>query len=144
MTDDELRQLSATVQCQQATARFYAALDASDFDSVAAAMLPEGVWYRQGNALKGPTAVRAALANRPQGRTTAHLVQNLVVDLEADNTATVRYMTLVYRCDAPLPVSLPVPLGSPLSIAFNEDRLQRDGSGQWCVLQKRSERKFES
>ena len=143
---DEIRAAALTLACQQAVLRFYAALDASDYPAVAAAMAPEGVWHRQGKALRGPAEVRAALAERPAGRVTAHLVQNLVVDLADERNATARYMSLVYRHDAGAgaPPEGPAPLGAPLSIAAYADRLRRDEGGAWLVVERRSRRVFGS
>ncbi len=138
---DELHRAAAILGCQQAVHRFFAALDASDYDAVAAGMAPDGVWYRQGKELKGPDQVRTALADRPRGRVTAHMVQNLVVELEDQNTASVRYFSLVYRHDGDGSAPGPAPLGQPLSIASNTDRMRRDGD-RWLVVERRSRRVF--
>jgi len=138
---DELREAALILGARQAVARFYAALDRSDFEAVATAMAPDGVWHRQGVELRGPDAVRAAMAERPAGRVTAHLVQNLVVDLHGESEATARYMTLVYRHDGAPGAEGPAPLGAPLSIAAGEDRLRRAG-GAWLVVERRSRRVF--
>ena len=143
---DETRVAALTLACQQAVLRLYAALDASDYAAVAAAIAPEGVWHRQGRALRGPAEVRAALAERPAGRVTAHLVQNLVVDLADERNATARYMSLVYRHDAEAgaPQDGPAPLGAPLSVAAYADRLRREEGGAWLVVERRSRRVFGS
>ncbi|MBV6304869.1 nuclear transport factor 2 family protein [Candidimonas humi] len=137
-----IERLAAIMDCQQAIQRFYLALDSSDFDAVAACMASQGVWHRQGAALCGPAQVRAALAKRPAGRTTAHMVQNLVIDIVDPGLAQARYLTLVYRHDAPAPPSGPVPLGTPLSISIHEERLVRTPAGDWLVQEKQSRRKF--
>lgn len=96
--------------------------------------------------MRGPAEVRAALAERPAGRVTAHLVQNLVVDLADERNATARYMSLVYRHDAEAgaPPGGPAPLGAPLSVAAYADRLRRDEGGAWLVVERRSRRVFGS
>jgi ketosteroid isomerase-like protein len=137
-------ELQAVIGCQQAIHRFYAALDASDMDAVSLAMAEDGVWHRQGQALRGPASVRAALAQRPAGRRTAHLVQNLVVDVIDPGQAQAQFMTLVYRHDADAPVTGAAPLGAPLSISFHRERLVRGDSGVWQFAEKRSERRFAS
>ncbi|MDX3906344.1 MAG: nuclear transport factor 2 family protein [Pigmentiphaga sp.] len=137
----ELERWAAVAGCQQAIHRFYLALDASDFDTVAASMAGHGVWHRQGRALQGPEQVRQALAERPAGRRTAHLVQNLVVDVTAPDRATARYMTLVYRVDG-AEAAGPVALPPPLSISMYEERLCRSAQGDWLVEEKRSRRVF--
>ena len=139
---DALDEFQAVIGCQQAIHRFYAALDASDMDTVSAAMADDGVWVRQGEALRGPAAVRAALARRPAGRRTAHLVQNLVVDVIDPGRAQAQFMTLVYRHDADAPLTGAAPLGAPLSISFHRERLVRGDSGVWQFVEKESERRF--
>jgi ketosteroid isomerase-like protein len=139
---DEIRRAALVTQCAQAVMRFYAALDAGDFAAVAAGMAPDGVWHRQGKALLGPPGVAAALAERPAGRATAHLVQNLVIDLEGEDGATARYMSLVYRNDGHEGKPPPYPLAGPLSIALYADRMRRDAEGDWLVVERRSRRLF--
>jgi ketosteroid isomerase-like protein len=138
----ELEKAAAILGCQQAILRFFLALDGSDFATVAAGMAPDGVWHRQGQALVGPAAVRAALAERPPGRVTAHLVQNLVVDLEGGDAAAARYLSLVYRHDGAAGAAGPAPLDAPLGISLYTDRLCRR-SGDWLVVERRSRRLFE-
>jgi len=140
MTD--LERWAAVAGCQQAIHGFYLALDGGDFDAVAACMADRGIWHRQGRTLQGPAEVRQALSDRPAGRTTAHLVQNLVIDLEAPDRASARYMTLVYRVDAPAVPAGPVPLPPPLSISLHHERLSRSLDGRWLVEEKRGQRRF--
>lgn len=139
---DTLQKLSAMVSCQQAVHSFYLALDASDFEKVCACFAPAGVWHRQGVALHGPHEVADALAKRPLGRTTAHLVQNLVVEFETPVHASVRYMTLVYRVDVDAANAGPAELDLPLSISVNNDRFELTEGGRWLLTEKRSSRKF--
>lgn len=135
---DEVRKAALITLCAQAIARFWAALDASDYETIAKSMAPEGVWHRQGKALQGPDGVRAALVERPAGRVTAHMVQNLVVDLVDENTATARYFSLVYRHDAERAPDGPVPLRDALSISAVSDRLRRGADGEWLVVERSS------
>jgi ketosteroid isomerase-like protein len=127
------------VMCSQAVMRFYGALDAGDIAGVASWMAPEGVWHRQGQVLRGPAEVLAALQQRPAGRVTAHLVNNLVVDLdEAGDTASVRYMLLVFRHDRQQEGTGPVAIaGSLLSITETTDVWRKmPGAGWQAVLKE--------
>ena len=134
---DLVTRTSLTATCQQTVMRFFSALDGGRLDDVANALAEDGVWHRQGAALQGPSAVRAALATRPPGRVTAHLVQNLVVDLESETDALVHYMVLTYRYDAPNGAPGVAPLVAPLSIAAYDDRMRRVGD-RWLVKERRS------
>lgn len=134
---DPILRAALAADCRDAVMRFFNALDAGRLDEVARAMADDGVWHRQGAALKGPDGVAAALAARPAGRVTAHLVQNLVVDLESEREANVRYLVLTYRHDAPGAAAGVAPLDRPLSIAAYEDRMAR-GDAAWLVRERRS------
>jgi hypothetical protein len=134
--------LLAVTACTQAIHRFYVDLDAGNLDAVASAMHPHGVWHRQGKALLGVEGVRDALADRPLGRHTAHLVQNLVVDVQDTESAVATFLTLVYRHEAALPISGPAPLPPPLSISAHTDTLICDPDGIWRFAEKTSERRF--
>lgn len=129
---------TSIVHCSQAIMRFYAALDAGDIEGVAGLMADDGVWHRQGKVLTGPAAVLAALRERPAGRVTAHLVNNLVIDLSADcTTATARYMLLVFRHDREPGERGTAPVeGSLLSITLTTDLWQDRAGLGWRAAHK--------
>lgn len=130
------------VDCQQTVIRFFAALDAGRMDDVAAAFEGDGVWHRQGAQLRGPAGVASALASRPAGRVTAHLVQNFIADFDDERSARVSYVVLTYRHDAPDgKPSAPAPMVAPYSIAAYDDQMRFDGS-RWLVLERRSRNIF--
>ncbi len=164
---DPVLRTRLTLSCHDAVIRFFGALDDGRLDDVAGAIAEDGVWHRQGKALRGPGEVAQALAARPAGRVTAHLVQNLVVDLDDDHNARVRYLVLTYRHDFPdgsghagdtgsagavgaagtagsaggTGAAIPAPLGAPYSIAAYEDRLRASGT-RWLVVERRSRNLF--
>jgi hypothetical protein len=140
---DAPRRALLTLSCNEAIVRSFAALDAGRMDEVARAFASDGVWHRQGAELRGPDGVARALAARPAGRVTAHLVQNLIVDLEDEDHARARYLALTYRHDAPAGASGPAPMGMPYSIAAYDDRLTRSGES-WLVQERRSRTRFGS
>ena len=129
--------------CQEAVIRFFAALDGGRQEEVANAFAEDGIWHRQGAALRGPAGVSKALAARPAGRVTAHLVQNFIADFDDEHNAHLRYVVLTYRHDAPAgaPAAAIAPLGHPYSIAAYEDRL-RCSNDAWLVLERRSRNLF--
>ncbi len=138
---DSVLRTTLTMSCQEAVVRFFAALDGGRLDEVATAMADDGIWHRQGAELRGPDAVSRALAARPAGRVTAHLVQNFLVDLDDEENARVRYLVLTYRHDAPDGVVDVAPLGQPYSIAAYDDRMRRGGA-TWLVQERRSRNIF--
>lgn len=76
---------------------FFSALDQRRHDEVAALMAPDGVWHRQGQALVGPQAVAAALAERDPARETAHIVTNLHAASDQDGRVRVHFYLLAYE-----------------------------------------------
>jgi hypothetical protein len=138
---DAALRTTSILGCQDAVIRFFAALDEGRMDDVAGAMADDGVWHRQGKMLRGPGEVSAALAARPAGRVTAHLVQNVIIDLEDAHTARVRYLVLTYRHDFPDVAAAVAPLSQPYSIAAYDDRMRFDGA-RWRVLERRSRNIF--
>ncbi|MBV7486704.1 nuclear transport factor 2 family protein [Bordetella sp. BOR01] len=56
--------------------KFFYALDVRDHEAAAAMMAPDGIWHRQGVALKGQAAILEALARRPANRRTCHIITN--------------------------------------------------------------------
>ena len=141
MPMDAALRTTLVMSCQEAVIRFFAALDEGRMDDVANAMAGDGIWHRQGKVLKGPAGVSEALAGRPAGRVTAHLVHNFRVDLDDEQSARVRYLVLTYRHDFPGSAAATAPLGLPYSIAEYDDRLLRAGT-TWLVQERRSRNLF--
>lgn len=135
---------ASIVLCSQAVMRFYAALDFGDIEGVSALMAPDGIWHRQGKILKGPADVLAALRERPAGRVTAHLVNNLVIDLAPDGLeATARYMLLVFRHDRSAPSTNPAPIASSLlSITATTDIWRASPDHGWLAVLKQGQAVF--
>lgn len=113
--------------------QFFHGLDARDNEAVAALMARDGVWMRQGTALRGPDAVKAALEKRDPSRHTAHLVSNLWVEHATETTARVRFYMMAFeiRSDAPTP--------QMLGVRDSVDELVLE-DGQWRIARKESRR----
>ena len=77
--------------CTKMTLRFYRYLDTREHDAVAASFAPEGVWHRQGVALKGPAEVLAAMHKRSPQRSTAHVLSNVWAEALDPDHARVHY-----------------------------------------------------
>lgn len=72
------------------------ALDERDYATLATAFAADGVWERGGECLVGPGAVCEAMSKRPADLETQHLPFNMVVDMDGDDSATVRYTIAAY------------------------------------------------
>lgn len=85
---------------------FFAALDRRSHAEVAAWIAPEGTWHRQGRALTGPEAVRAALDARPAGRSTCHVITNVRMRRRDGQRVHLTYYLTAYEAievEAPAP-----------------------------------------
>lgn len=127
--------------CEQAISRFYARLDGLEAGPVGAMFAADGVWHRQGAVLRGGAAVDAALAQRPAGRRSAHLISNLFFNAQDDLQIRASYLLQVFRHDAG-PEADPrdaAPIASSLlAITRTEDLYQCAGNGEWMLLNKQS------
>ena len=117
--------------------RFFNGLDRRDNEAVAGLMAEGGTWHRQGTALVGPAAVRAALEKRDPLRQTAHLVSNLWIEQATPSTARLRFYMTAYETvtQADGSVSEPRMLGVRDCV---DDLVLADGA--WRIDSKQSRR----
>jgi uncharacterized protein (TIGR02246 family) len=128
------QKLRAEQECTAVTTRFFHCLDRRDDAGVAALLTEDGVWVRQGKRLEGPAAVLQTLQARPAGRTTRHLVANIVVDLVTAHEAAVAYEVSVYPQQDGETVRLS-------AIMTGVDRLLRTDAG-WRIGHKEAQPLF--
>lgn len=129
--------------CSQAIADFYAALDGLDAQPVGSFFTADGVWLRQGERLVGPQAVDAALARRPGGRRSLHLLSNLRLTDQGEGRVLARYLVQTLRHDATEAGSGPRPLDEALFAVMHVDevwQLQADGAPR--LLEKKGQTLF--
>jgi ketosteroid isomerase-like protein len=130
--------------CQQVLTRFINCLDARDYEGLSACFAPDGVWFRPGGPVRGPSAIHAAVAGRPDpaSLTIRHVISNIVVDpLDEDHAEAVTYLT-VYRYEgAPSEKGL-APLLGPYMVGVSANKLVRVGT-KWRISEKRTQRIFE-
>jgi len=112
--------------------RFFLFLDERRYGDLSALMSPDGVWHRQGKALRGPGDVTEAMKSRPGGATTRHLVTNFVIDVTDSTHAEATFYLAVFFHGADTPPKLPVPLELPRHISIFSAKFVRGASG-WKV-----------
>jgi hypothetical protein len=83
--------------CSTLVYQFFGCLDRRDHQFAANLMARYGIWHRQGQVLRGPAAVLAALEERDPARKTCHLVTNLQVEQATQENARVRYYMTAYE-----------------------------------------------
>jgi hypothetical protein len=134
---------AAEYACAHALNRFYAGIDGGRFEQVAELMAADGIWYRQGEQLKGPSQALAALQVRHPHIVSAHLVCNTVVELTGPDTANVGAYVLVLRHSGKAGDPAVPPVPAPRAVLRCEDQLVRTPAG-WRFLVKRSSSVFRS
>lgn len=139
--DREYRAAAQERAVEAAIYAFFRALDDGDFDAVADAIHANGVWHRQGKALRGPTMVRGAMSERPKALTTAHLVTNVLVQFDRQGDADARFWMTVLRHEGPRNDSEPAPMELPFVVTSCKATLTRE-CGAWRFLKLAADLRF--
>ncbi len=126
---------------ERAIAAMYHALDSSDFAYLETILTEDGVWHRQGKALKGPGMVRQAMKEREPGARTRHLVTNLIVDRATENEAEARYYMTAFRADGDPNRPKPDHISPPRGISLYTVKLVRSGD-RWLFTYINGETTF--
>jgi ketosteroid isomerase-like protein len=134
---DTNRALMVERAAERAIISLWAALDDGAFDAVANSFAADGVWHRQGKQLKGPAMVRAAMAERPAGARTRHVVTNMLVNARNENSAELSFYLTVYHHKGEPDAPSPAPMNVPLTVAQSKAVVQNDGSG-WKISELKS------
>ncbi|MCD0506283.1 nuclear transport factor 2 family protein [Bordetella petrii] len=127
---------AAKAACEAVILAFFHALDTRRHEEVAALMAEDGIWHRQGKALRGPGDVLQALQARPAGRSTCHIITNVRLLQSDGRQASLGYFLTAYesvaRDDGPGEVRL-------VAIRDCRDTLVRTPQG-WRLSNKQSHR----
>lgn len=124
----EIDSAMAEQACAAVCTRFFHYLDRGQHDRVSGLMAAGGVWNRGGTELRGADAVMHALSARKVGRTTRHLLSNVVVDVLDATTSRVSYELSVFVQDGTDPAR-------HSTLMTGEDRLEHDGTS-WRIRRK--------
>jgi hypothetical protein len=111
---------------------FFYHLDESRFEELAGLIADDGVWNRQGEALRGPAMVLAALRKRLAGTVTRHVVTNFLIDFPDENQAEASFYMTVFRHDADRRAEGPAAMELPYAVARCRARLVRAPAG-WRI-----------
>ncbi len=123
----------------EALHRFYYYLDERRYEDLAAMVAPDGVWFRQGQELRGPAAVLKALSQRSPEMSIRHVMANGFADIDAQGEAAAQICQTVYKGPA-VPGEVPVAPG-PVAVSDVSARLRRTAAG-WQVVSLRARRQF--
>lgn len=121
--------------------RFFHNLDSRQYDALSALMASDGVWNRQGKALRGPAMVLEAMRARPKNATTHHVVTNLVVDAVDERHAEAIFYVTVFAPSGAIPESGPGPMELPFTVGTYREKLVLAGEG-WRIAEISSQTTF--
>lgn len=126
----------------QLTHRFYYDLDEFRYAELVAAFREDGVWHRQGKALKGHAQILAALQERPRTMRTRHVISNAFLsESDADTATLIAYMT-AYRFDDGTERKPPYPIRGPFRFNLVKIRFVRS-HGRWRMAEQWGTPEFE-
>jgi hypothetical protein len=137
MEDEEIvmtpeQQHASEQEAARVLLRFFYNLDSNRYDALAALMASDGVWNRQGKALRGPGMVLEAMHARPKGIKTQHIVTNLIVDAVDDSHAEAAFTLTVFSHSGGGAEGEPAPLELPHMVATYHEKLVRTAQG-WRI-----------
>lgn len=81
-------QAADIVACQQLTIASYSLMDQGRYDETVELFAEDATWVRGGKPCQGRSAILAALQQRPEGMVSRHLVTNVLIKLDDDESAT--------------------------------------------------------
>lgn len=139
MTTDAAQCLPA---CTQLTHQLFYCLDEADYGRLVALFEEDGVWHRQGEALKGHEQILKAMAKRPPTQRIRHVITNAFIESQAQGVVhLVAYMT-AYRFDDGSRRSGPVEISRPLRISVVRAAM-RQTRGEWKIAEMSLTPEFE-
>lgn len=129
--------VKARLSCTETVFEFFRCLDERTHERAVMLFAPDGVWHRNGEALRGREDIARALAARPESRRTFHAVCNPLVSLADQTHAEIRFFLMAFeaqRADAAESA-----LMVPSAVRRCVDTLVFDGE-RWMIAKKSSER----
>ena len=139
---NDTQALNASLQAEKRIVRLYNALDMHQPEKLGTFFTSDGVWHRQGKALRGAEAIFAELSQRPRGRTTLHIVSNFMADAVGDRELQTTYYLTVFRHDADGEVTLPIAMSLPFAAIVCRARVALVGE-QWLIADLSSQTLFQ-
>jgi hypothetical protein len=137
-----IQTMTAGLHAENLIVRLYNALDMHQPEKLGSFFAADGVWNRQGKALRGAEAIFAELSQRPKGRTTLHIVSNFMADPISDRELQTTYYLTVFRHDSDGAVKLPIAMSLPFAAIVCRTRVVLVGD-QWLIAEVSSRTLFQ-
>ena len=127
--------------CARTLTRFFNWFDQWRYDGMVALFAPDGVWHRQGKALRGQ-AIKDALDVRSRTQTVRHVITNTQVDVVDAATAEFILYVTAYVHDSGVKAVTPPKIQSPSLLLVVPGGMVKVGD-DWKIAHMSMNREFE-
>lgn len=127
--------------CARTLTRFFNYFDQWRYEEMAALFAPDGVWHRQGKALRGD-AILAVLNARSRTQTVRHVITNIQVDVVDAATAEFILYVTAYMHDAGTKADGPPKIQAPYLLLVVPGGLVKIRD-DWKIARMSMNREFE-
>ena len=127
--------------CARTLTQFFNWFDQWRYDDMVALFAPDGVWHRQGKALRGQ-AIKDALDVRSRTQTVRHVITNTQVDVVDAATAQFILYVTAYVHDSGVKAVTPPKIQSPSLLLVVPGGLVKVGD-DWKIAHMSMNREFE-
>ena len=118
--------------CAQLLIGFFNAFDAWRYHDMVALFAPDGVWHRQGKALRGADAILDVLNARSRTQVVRHVVTNVQITVIDESHCDSRLYITAYISDTGSKPTEPPTIASPSLLLDVPGKLVRTGEG-WRI-----------
>jgi len=127
--EHELNRRDIQAECEALSIAYARAVDFRDYDAFVELFAEDGV-LDVGTPLSGREAIRAAIHRRPDELRSRHVLTNIFIDVQDENTARgISYLTLYRHVGKESLLAQPVDLNGPAAVGHYEDRFVRTPEG---------------
>lgn len=118
--------------CAQLLVGFFNAFDAWRYQDMVASFAPDGVWHRQGKALRGADDILAVLNARSRTQVVRHVVTNVHLTVIDDSHCDSRLYVTAYVSDTGSKTAEPPKIAAPSLLLDVPGKLLRTDEG-WHI-----------
>jgi len=119
--------------CERLAIACYSLMDHGRYEECAALFASDGTWVRGGKPFTGREAILAALGQRPPAMVSRHVVSNVMIDAESEDTARGTAIFIPLRGTRSGDEAMPLQLASVGDLHF---RFRRK-DGEWQISELR-------
>jgi hypothetical protein len=133
-----LQRLEIREACERLALDYSFHADAADWDQWSALFADDGEMHLSGAVLKGPSAIRAAVAGAPASALTVHAINNHRIDIVSEDEANGTAYVVLYAGERKAGEPTSVATITPGIVGTYHDAYRRTAEG-WKFAQRRFE-----